>query len=162
MRSSRFAFLTLIPGIGAEAYPPKSGWPSGTLLPLPMQSDSISGTLWIIHCCTAPEPPRFSPGPEESLQCCESVTVSGSSPSTCSQSGARPNAHQANPYASMPSFAARPPCPCVFKEKERTSETARFHCECPLQICAVCWLPGAEATCAHPSAVENIILAKQL
>src|SRR5437870_4295736 len=62
----------------------------------------------------------------------------------------------------MPSFVARPPWPWVFSEKESTSETARFHCECPLQICAVCWLPGAEATCIHPLLVQNIILAKQL
>src|ERR1700733_11328671 len=62
----------------------------------------------------------------------------------------------------MPSVVARPPCPCVFSEKESTSDTARFHCEWPLQIWAVCWLPGADATCDQPLQVGNIIFAKQL
>src|SRR5580700_7459442 len=62
----------------------------------------------------------------------------------------------------MPSCAERPPWPCVLSENERTSETARFHCEWPAQICDVCWLPGAAATWRHRSAFEKIILAKAL
>src|SRR5271163_5219870 len=62
----------------------------------------------------------------------------------------------------MPSCPERPPWPCVFSEKERTSDTARFHWEWPAQICEVCWLPGAAATCFQRLALENIILAKAL
>src|SRR6516165_593780 len=62
----------------------------------------------------------------------------------------------------MPSVAARPPCPWVFREKESTSDTASFHCESPAQICAVCWLPGEAATCFHSLALEKAILAKLL
>src|SRR5579863_3744151 len=62
----------------------------------------------------------------------------------------------------MPSCAERPPWPCVLREKERTSETARFHCECPAQIWEVCWLPGAAATWLQRPAFEKIILAKAL
>src|ERR1700678_2374999 len=62
----------------------------------------------------------------------------------------------------MPSSAERPPCPWVFNENESTSDTARFHCECPAQICAVWWLPGAPATCLQSPALENTIFAKLL
>src|SRR5262249_43518494 len=62
----------------------------------------------------------------------------------------------------MPSAEARPPCPCVFSKTERRSATASFHCESPAQICEVCWVPGDAATCRQSSALENVILAKQL
>src|SRR6201987_1303209 len=127
-----------------------------------MHSETRFGTLWIIHCCTPPDPPRCLPCPDESFQCCDNVTVTGNSLSTCSESGARPKAHHAKPYASIPSFAARPPCPCVLSENESTSDTARFHCECPAQICAVCWLPGEAATCRHNPALEQVIFPKLL
>src|SRR5438270_11825613 len=128
----------------------------GTLLPLPMHIETISGTLWTIHCWVAPEPPRCAPCPQESFQCCEIVTVIGNSLSTCSASGARPNAHQEKPYASMPSVDARPPCPCVFSENDSTSANASFHCESPAQICDVCWLPGCAAICRQRLSVQNV------
>src|ERR1700723_2406580 len=62
----------------------------------------------------------------------------------------------------MPSWPERPPWPCVLSENERTSDTARFHCEWPAQIFEVCWLPGAGATCFQRAALENIIFAKAL
>src|SRR5581483_397901 len=61
----------------------------------------------------------------------------------------------------MPSSAERPPWPMVFRANDNTSETARCHCECPLQICAVCWLPGGDATWDQPCVVQYIIFAKQ-
>src|ERR1700677_393341 len=62
----------------------------------------------------------------------------------------------------MPSWPERPPWPCVLSENESTSDTARFHCEWPAQICEVCWLPGAEATLFPGGALKNILFAKAL
>src|SRR5579871_6739033 len=62
----------------------------------------------------------------------------------------------------MPSDVARPPWPMVLREKDKTSATASFHCDRPAQICDVCWLPGAAATCFQRLPLENDILAKAL
>src|SRR5580658_1756907 len=62
----------------------------------------------------------------------------------------------------MPSWPERPPWPWVLSENERTSETARFHCERPAQICEVCWLPGAAAIWRQRLALEKAIFAKAL